>query len=490
VNHVVSQPVFRTAGIRAIEARTLPTAEPPLMERAGAAVAAEVAQMLAASPGVPLIVVGPGNNGGDGFVAARRLKEARHSPVVVFAGDGSKLPADARVALQAWRSAGGEILDDVPARPFALAVDALFGVGLARPLEGRYAERVDRINALRCPVLSVDIPSGLDSDTGQVLGRAVQADRTLTFIALKPGLLTLDGPDHCGDLRVDALGLDVGAPEGRLVSIDLFRRHLKPRLRSSHKGSFGSAGILGGAPGMAGAALLAGRSALKLGAGRVYVGMLERLAVDPGQPELMLRAADEIFSLATALAVGPGLGQSSEALELLHRTVEAPQPLVVDADALNLLAEHPVLAGRMARREAATILTPHPAEAARLLVTTTEAVQADRLAAALELARRSKASVALKGCGTIVATPAGRWFINGTGNPGLASGGTGDLLTGIIVALLAQGWPALKALLAAIHLHGAAADALVAQDIGPVGLTAGELIDAARSLFNRWIASA
>ncbi|HTY98961.1 MAG TPA: NAD(P)H-hydrate dehydratase, partial [Rhodocyclaceae bacterium] len=359
----------------------------------------------------------------------------------------------------------------------------------ARPVEGRHADIIGRINGLGCPVLAVDIPSGLDSDTGRVLGAAVRATRTVTFLALKPGLLTLDGPDHCGDLRIADLEVDVGAPEGRLVTTDLFRPLLRPRLRNSHKGSFGSAGILGGSPGMAGAALLAGRAALKLGAGRVYVGMLERLAVDPLQPELMLRAADEVFGLATVLAIGPGLGRGKPATELLRRAVDADLPLAVDADGINLLAEHPVLGRRLARRQAPTILTPHPAEAARLLATDTDAVQADRLAAALELAGRYRAHVALKGCGTIVAAPDGAWFINANGNPGLASAGTGDVLSGLVAALLAQGWPALEALLGAVHLHGAAADALAAQGIGPVGLAAGELIDRARSVFNGWIAA-
>jgi hydroxyethylthiazole kinase-like uncharacterized protein yjeF len=458
--------LLHTAGIRAVEAR-FADALPPLMERAGASVAHTAQKMLGGNGGPILIVVGPGNNGGDGLVAARILKEQKFDVVVVRAGN-----------------------DEIPARDWRLAVDAIFGIGLTRPVEGQLAEAIAHINTLACPVLAIDIPSGLCADTGRVLGVAIRASRTLTFIAGKPGLYTLDGPDHCGDLVVDAIGIDVGTPEGRLVEPALFNANLRPRKRNTHKGDFGSVGIIGGGPGMAGAALLAGRAALKLGAGRVYVGMLERLSVDPQQPELMLRNTEETFDFATTLAIGPGLGQSAAALDLLRRAIDTPLPLVIDADALNLLAAHSVLLAKVSRGDTARILTPHPAEAARLLHSTTDAVQTDRLATALELARRCNAHVVLKGCGSIVATPDGKWFVNPTGNAGLASAGSGDVLTGMIAALLAQHWPATEATLAAVHLHGAAADALVDAGTGPAGLTAGELIGSARGLLNRWMVDA
>jgi hydroxyethylthiazole kinase-like uncharacterized protein yjeF len=459
-------PLLRSLEVRAIEARYA-DARPPLMERAGDAVAAMARQMMGTRTGPVLILAGPGNNGGDGLVAARILKDQGIDVTVVQAGKNA-----------------------LPDRKWALVVDALFGIGLTRPIEGVLAELVSRINALPCPILAIDVPSGLSADTGRVLGAAIRANRTLTFIAGKPGLYTLDGPDHCGIVTIDTIGVDVDVPAGRLISTDLFREHLKPRLRNSHKGSFGSAGIIGGAPGMAGAALLAGRAALHLGAGRVYLGMLEHLAVDPAQPELMLRAARDILPLATVLAIGPGLGQSDEAVELLRHALASPLPLVLDADALNLLASHPVLATKVSRGDTPRILTPHPAEAARLLGTTTDAVQNDRLAAAQALSRRYRAIVVLKGCGSIVAAPDGRWFINTTGNPGLASAGSGDVLTGMIATLLAQCWPPLEAALAALHLHGAAADLLAAGGTGPIGITAGEIIVAARSLLNRWVADA
>jgi hydroxyethylthiazole kinase-like uncharacterized protein yjeF len=488
------QPIFRVAGIRSIEEQFLP--QVPLMERAGAAAAQVAARSMPKRRGTVLVAAGPGNNGGDGFVLARLLRQAGHDVIVAFAGDEARLPADARAAFEAWRAAGGESMPDLPPNgEFALAVDALFGIGLQRPIVGRYADWIGRLNALRCPLLAVDIPSGLDADTGRVLGAAVRASHTATFLALKPGLLTLDGPDHCGELSVHDLGIDVvgiAAPEGLTVAPAMFANALAPRPRNSHKGLNGSVGILGGATGMVGAALLAGRAALRLGAGRVFVGLLDEtaLAVDPVQPELMLRGARAVIEegIVTCLAIGPGLGQSEAALAMLRMAVTLPRPLILDADALNLVAAHPVLARQVARRTQPTLITPHPAEAARLLGGTAAGVQHDRVTSALRLAHELNACTVLKGCGSVIAFPDGRWLINTSGNPGMASAGMGDVLTGMAAALLAQGWGGGHALAGAVHLHGAAADALVAAGTGPVGLAAGELIDAARQLFNRLIA--
>jgi hydroxyethylthiazole kinase-like uncharacterized protein yjeF len=460
------------------------------MERAGAGAARIALEMLT---GRALVLAGPGNNGGDAFVVARRLKEAGHAPVVLFAGEPEKLPADARRAHADWLAAGGRCVADYPAGRFGLIIDGLFGIGLTRAIEGDYATWIEQANASSSPILALDVPSGLNALTGQITGPAIRATRTITFIALKPGLLTGDGPDHCGELSVCDLGLEINSSDGVGVAPNLFRACLKPRARNSHKGSFGSVAILGGAPGMAGAALLAGRAALKLGAGRVYLGMLEALSVDPIQPELMLRTPADALSMATVLAIGPGLGQSMPAGELLTQALDSALPRVIDADGLNLLAQSPLLQRKCAVSPAPTFITPHPAEAARLLGSSTEDVQADRLSAALQLSKRLNAHVALKGCGTIIAAPDGRWFINTTGNPGLASAGSGDVLTGMLAALLAQHWPPLEAILAAVHLHGAAAEACVAAGhgpIGPIGLTAGELIAPARRLLNDWIRQA
>jgi hydroxyethylthiazole kinase-like uncharacterized protein yjeF len=263
---------------------------------------------------------------------------------------------------------------------------------------------------------------------------------------------------------------------------------LPPRARNSHKGSNGSVGIIGGASGMVGAALLAGRAAYRLGAGRVYLGSVDGTApsVDTLQPELMLRHADEVLKLdhLNCLAVGPGLGQSPDAAHYLRRALDAQLPLVVDADALNLIAAIPALAQRLSARSAPTLLTPHPAEAARLLAVSTADVQRDRIGAAESLAQKFSAHVVLKGAGSVCASPGAPWRINTSGNPGMASAGMGDVLTGIIAALLAQGADAPRALDAGVWLHGAAADACVAEGRGPVGLTASEVIDGARQLAN------
>ncbi len=460
-------PLLRAAELRVLETRHA-DAVPPLMERAGRAAAEFAARLLGDGHARVLVFAGPGNNGGDALVMARILEEQGIQTVVVGAGG------------------------TVPGGDYGLVVDGLFGIGLTRPIADPYAELVERINAFAGPVLALDIPSGLDGDSGRVLGVAVRATHTLSFIGGKPGLYTLDGPDHCGEVSVVDLGIRLDGFPGALLAVDDFRDCLKRRARNSHKGSFGSLAVIGGAAGMTGAALLAARAGLKLGAGRVFVGLLQALAVDPQQPELMLRAPNDALAQATAAVVGPGLGASPAALEILrHAASDKPGtdiPLLFDADALNLLAAHPVLAGRIARRTAPTLITPHPAEAARLLATSTEAVQGDRVGAALKLAQRYKAHVALKGCGTVVAHPDGRWNINTSGNPGLASGGSGDVLSGLAGALLAQGWPAGAALCAAVLLHGAAADVLAAADAGPVGMAAGELIPVARTLLNRLIA--
>ena len=246
--------------------------------------------------------------------------------------------------------------------------------------------------------------------------------------------------------------------------------------------------LIGGAPGMSGAALLAGRAALHLGAGRVFLGLSERLPVDFCQPELMLRPPEEALAAASVLAVGPGLGTSSPAAVLVGLTLQSMLPLVLDADALNLIAADTKLAAACTQRTAPTVLTPHPAEAARLLGVTVAEVQHDRLAAARTLTGRFRCPVVLKGCGSVVAAPDGFWSIEGAGNAGLATAGSGDVLTGFVAALLAQGWPVREALLAGVHLHARAAEACVARGEGPVGLTASELIPAARRLLNGWIA--
>jgi hydroxyethylthiazole kinase-like uncharacterized protein yjeF len=494
-----SEPLYRAADLRRIEAAA---AEQPLMQRAGEAAADLAISLSRLEGGAVLILAGPGNNGGDAFVAARHLRQRGFAVSVVFLGEVGRLPKDAAAAYQDFDEDGGSTLESIPSGSrWSLIIDGLFGIGLQRAVSGRFAELVTAANALalrhHCPLLALDCPSGLDADTGRRCGETIRASHTITFIAGKPGLFTGDGPEYCGAITHAALDLHaerLAPPSARTIGSDLFVAWLRPRAKNTHKGSFGNAGVLGGASSMVGAVFLAGRAALRLGSGRVYLGLLDAQAptFDPLQPELMLRRPEALLATAlSALACGPGMGGSDQAHELLLRACALDLPLLLDADALNLLASdvplQEALSGRV-QRGVATLLTPHPTEAARMLAGDTAQVQADRAGAACELARRYGALVVLKGCGTIVATPDGRWFVNTTGHPALATAGTGDVLSGMIVALLAQGWPALEASLAAVHLHGAAAEERVASGYGPVGLTAGEIIDSARLCLNHWIA--
>lgn len=486
-------PVFLTRQIREIEQAVLDSpAAPPLMLHAGTAVAELAREMLGDRGKRILVLAGPGNNGGDAFIAARQLKDWWFEVIVVCAGNPDKQPADAKAAGLAWRETGGTTLESVPeAARYDLIIDGLFGIGLERPLENQMADLVDQVNASGVDVLSIDIPSGLHADSGRILGRAIRARRTLTFIGMKAGLLTLDGPDCAGSLQLDTLGIDLPefeSPRGQRIETSLIASVLPARMRNSHKGTFGNVGLLGGAPGMVGAALLAGRAALKLGAGRVYAGLFaESPTVDLLQPELMLRSAQDVLKVDAldCLAAGPGLGESQAAQHALAAAIAHRAPLVLDADALNLLAVHLNLQQAVAGRTSATILTPHPAEAARLLGTTTEKIQQDRIASACTLAQHYNASVVLKGNGSICALASGDWYVNTSGNPGMAAAGMGDVLTGIIAALIAQGGEPRLSLLAGVHLHGLAADRLVAAGIGPAGLTASEVIDAARATLNQ-----
>jgi hydroxyethylthiazole kinase-like uncharacterized protein yjeF len=494
-------PLLEPRELARVEERARSTLSGSLMLRAGRATA-DAARRMANDTGEPIVVVaGPGNNGGDAWVAAAALRETFHR-VVVFEVKGSEPKAqEARDAKAAFARLGGEIAREWPhgLRP-ALVVDGLLGVGLARDVEADLAGVVAHMNEAGCAVLAIDVPSGLDSATGRVRGVAVVATRTLTFIAGKPGLYTLDGPDHCGLVECDALGCDALVAEvaqGQLIEPCDVAPWLPPRKRNTHKGTYGSVGIIGGNRGMVGAALLAARAALLAGAGKVRAGLLSADAppADFAQPELMLGSVDDAMQM-DVLVGGPGAGRSPSAtsVSMFERTVmpalvASPKPLVLDADGLNTLAYNSALAHDVSLRKAPTVLTPHPAEAARLLERSTADVQADRVSAALDLARRFKASVVVKGAGSVCAFRDGTWSVNGTGNPGLASAGNGDVVSGLVAALLAQGLEAPRALQYAICLHGAAGDACVARGHGPVGLTAFEVAQEARALINAWCAA-
>lgn len=471
-----------------------------LMQRAGAA-AAQLALELPVNGATQhvLVLAGPGNNGGDALdVAARLAHSGFNVTVALFAATGAQ-PQDARDALSRAQSGQATFVD--PADPAAISVlqasrwgmviDGLFGIGLARPVGGAMRAMVEFINALPCPVLALDVPSGLDADTGDIVGPdgiAVRASHTITFIADKPGLHTCHGRDHAGTVSVAQLDIDASLFPGARACLNdpaQFSGALRPRPQNSHKGSFGDVAVLGGAHGMQGAPLLAARAALFGGAGRVFACFIDEApGFDPAQPELMCRhAGDFDFSHATIVA-GPGAGSAARASALLAGVLALAAPLVLDADGLNMVAADAALQQLLATRSSPAILTPHPLEAARLLAVSAGVVQADRLAAARQLAARFQAVVVLKGSGSVIASPDGMVAVNPNGNPALATAGTGDVLAGLCGALLAQGLPAWEGALAAVWLHGHAADRLVEQGIGPVGLSAGELIPAIRAARN------
>ena len=488
--------LYAVREIRAIEQAAL-AAVPPgtLMRRAGAA-AATLANRLLPSGGEVLVLAGPGNNGGDALEAAALLAYGGCQVTIHFAGRADALPPDAAAALERAEASPAAFRPaDMTAR-WDLVIDGLFGIGLARPVEGELAALVRAVNAMRCPVLALDVPSGLDADTGAIVGPggvAVIASHTVTFIADKPGLHTADGCDYAGAVEVATLDVDASLtppPSAVLVSPALFSERLAPRRANSHKGSFGDCAILGGAPSMAGAAVLAARSAAMAGAGRVYAGFIAAPpAYDPPHPEIMCRRAADLDFGRGAVVAGPGLGTGGDAHALLAQALAGAAPLVLDADALNMVAADPGLRTALEDRAAASVLTPHPLEAARLLNCSAAAVQADRLDAARRLAATFNAMVVLKGAGSVMARPDGMAAINTTGSAALATAGTGDVLAGLCGALLAQHWPPWEALLGAVWLHGAAADLLVEQGVGPVGLVASELPAAIRLCLNRLIRS-
>ncbi len=496
--------IYQTAEIRKVERIATALTNPPnLMEKAGLAAAQIAANRLLnnTQDGV-LILAGPGNNGGDAFVVARYLKQWQFKVTLVLTVTCQQLPYDAKQALDAWLAVEGEIQYEIPTgKIWNLVIDGLLGIGLSqhnnRKLEGKYRQLVNLVNAMSVPILALDIPSGLGSDDGCVYGVAIRATITVTFIGLKTGLFTNNGVEYCGEIILCELDLDLSAwlvPHIWIINKQLVNSLLPPpRAANSHKGTFGSVGIIGGSSGMVGAALLSGKAALKLGSGRVYLGLIatDVLTVDTTQPELMLRKSGELFKLnnLNCLVVGPGMGINPGTCSWLDQALDTNLPLVLDADALNHIAVHAHLAKKLQQRKAPTILTPHAAEAARLLGKETVNIQNDRMAAAMMLAQRFNCYAVLKGAGSICVTPDGKYYINTSGNPGLSSAGTGDVLSGILGALLTQGLNVEQSLLLAVYLHGAAADVLLQKQGGPLGMTASELINSARYLLNKWIYS-
>lgn len=432
------------------------------------------------------VVCGSGNNGGDGYEIARLARDAGCDVRVTQVGPAAA-HGDAVLARRGWIDAGGDVCAGVPDLSDAeLVVDALFGIGLTRDLQGEARVAVERINACGAGVFSVDLPSGLHADSGRVMGIAVRANACTSLIGFKPARVLGAGPSQCAEWRVEGLGIgqDLLARVPYLADLpghEELKTALPPRLREAHKGSHGHVLVVGGDVGMMGAVLLAARAALRTGAGLVSVATRAEhaVALTAAQPELMCHGISHarqmlpLLERADAIAIGPGLGQAPWARELFACVLEQSKPLVVDADALNLLAQEPV-------RRADWVLTPHPGEAARLLSISTAQIQAARVGAVRALRERYGGVAVLKGAGSLVQGEA--LAACSYGNPGMAVGGMGDVLTGIIVALIAQGLASERAARTGVLIHAMAGDRAALG--GQRGLLPGDLITQLRAVVN------
>jgi len=467
--HIRSQsqwPLHTVAQTRAIEHQA--QADLPaytLMQRAGLATA-QLALAIAPHAQKIWIACGPGNNGGDGLEAAVHLHTWGKQPVVTWLGQPEHCPADARHAWQCAKEAGVTFSDHTPEH-FDLAIDALLGIGTQRPPEGVMAQWLETLQRTSQPVLCIDVPTGLQADTGMWLGNTaahtVNTQRhTLSLLTLKPGLFTANGRDAAGQVWFNELGIPSVDKEATTACLQQNNTLGQTRAHSSHKGSFGDVCILGGAHGMTGAAILAGVAALHGGAGRVFVSLLDpsaQYAATANYPALMMREpADLNLKAATAVC---GCGGSDAIQAFMPNVLASSQQLVLDADALNAVARDPSLQHQLkhrSKRDRPTVLTPHPLEAARLLDCTTGDVQSNRLNAAQQLACKYQCIVVLKGSGSIIAAPDKTSVINGSGNGLLASAGTGDVLAGLIGAYIARTANPFDATRQAVWMHGHVAD--------------------------------
>lgn len=460
-----------------------------LMTRAGKA-AVDVARQAYPDARRWQIICGAGNNGGDGYVVARIAAEHGIAVSVVAISSPENLGGDAATAYMDFAALGGVLADfaGVLDAEADLLFDGLLGSGLERDVEGQYAEVVDAMNAHPAPVIALDIPSGVHGDTGEVMGTAVHAAMTMTFVGLKSGLFLDGGPDRVGELQFSGLEIPDECYNGespilRRIDDDIVREVLPKRPRSAHKGDFGHVLVVGGGPGMPGAVRICGEAALRTGAGLVSIAThpSHSALIPIGRPELMchgVESADELQPLiakASVVAIGPGLGTDSWSRSLLDAALASDLPVVADADALNLIAD-----GRT--RDGNWILTPHPGEAARLLGSGAGDVQADRRSALAALVDKLGGTIVLKGCGTLVSSAEGVPWSCSAGNPGMASPGMGDALTGIIAALRGQGCSEAVAAIAGVQIHAEAGD--IAAIAGERGLIVSDLIAEIRRRVN------
>jgi len=456
------QTLFGLEAVRQLEQASQKLLPPhTLMQRAGLAIA-QCALSIAPHAQNIWIACGPGNNGGDGLEAARHLHQWGKKVVVTWLGSAETAPPDSLLSFQ-QASQAGVVFANTPPPNFDLCIDALLGIGATtRPPQGDMAAWIALMNNSGHSILAVDLPTGLDAESGEMQNPHVRATHTLCLLTLKPGLYTAHGRDLSGtvwlaDLAVEQHPLAMVRPSAYLTGQPA--RH--DRLHATHKGSFGDVAVIGGAPGMTGAALLAASAALHAGAGRVFVSLLDDNArqVDDQHPQLMFRPFDALDLASMVVVCGCGGGTLIEAL--LAEILSTPAPLVLDADALNALAESTALQALLIKRSKTawpTVLTPHPLEAARLLKTTTQEIQKNRLQAAQKLADQFACIVVLKGSGTVIAAPDQVPFINPTGNGKLATPGSGDVLAGILGARLAAGQLPFSAACDAVYRHGEVAD--------------------------------
>ncbi|NJN47417.1 MAG: NAD(P)H-hydrate dehydratase [Candidatus Competibacteraceae bacterium] len=484
--------LYRAAQVReldrlAIEERGIPGYT--LMSSAGAAAFAALRQHWPNAQRIA-VVCGAGNNAGDGYIVATRALQDGLDVQILTLSDPERLRGDALTAYQDARAAGVAIRDFDPASldQAEVIVDALLGTGLEREVSGTWRNAIKAINNQPAGVLAIDIPSGLHADTGAIMGIAINADITVTFIGLKQGLFTGQGPARCGRVIFDNLKVpvdiyDIVHPSSQRYSGDNLSSLLPRRSRSAHKGHHGHVLVVGGDSGMAGAARMAAEAAARCGAGLVSVATRTAHAGVQAalRPELMFRGVESVAELAhllaraTVIAVGPGLGNGDWGHMLFNAALTTDLPLVVDADGLNLLAANPV-------RRDNWVVTPHPGEAARLLQTTAAQIEADRFTAAAEIAVRFGGVCVLKGAGSVIACERDGVFVCDKGNPGMASGGMGDVLTGVIAGLLAQGVPLAQAACAGVYVHARAGDQAVLN--GERGLLAMDLMPHLRTLVN------
>ncbi|MEE8428422.1 MAG: NAD(P)H-hydrate dehydratase [Gammaproteobacteria bacterium] len=485
-------PLYSTAQVRELDRVTIEEFGIPgytLMTRAGAGVLRVVRERWPEARCIA-VVCGVGNNGGDGLVMARLAKAAGLVPLVLQLGEPRQLRGDAATAAKELTAAGiaVEKFDAHRLQGADVVVDAVLGTGVNRPLEGQWLEAIQAINQYPAPVLAIDIPSGLNGDTGMPMGASVRAACTVSFIGRKQGLATGQGPEFCGIQEFDNLGVPAEVvakvqATAVLITPTILKSVQIPRPRHTHKGMCGHVLVVGGDHGAGGAARLAAEAAARVGAGLVSVATRAAHAavIAATCPELMCHGVESgrdlqpLLSRATVVAVGPGLGQSTWASQLLCQVLDHRKPLVVDADALNLLAQD-----RSDQEE--WVLTPHPGEAGRLLGSDAQSIQQDRFAAVSQVAQRYGGVCVLKGAGTLIAAPGDPVAVSPTGNPGMAGGGMGDVLTGVIAGLMAQGLSLRDAAKTGAYVHGAAAD--LAATKGERGLLAGDVLACLRTVIN------